>query len=54
MQMRGIYKVINYADNNLIKLAGTVVSDKSFSHEIYGEGFYSHLASKKGKNKDLQ
>lgn len=31
----------NYSDNNLIKLAGTVVSDKTFSHEIYGEGFYS-------------
>ena len=33
--------MINYAENNLIKLAGTVVSDKIFSHEIYGEGFYS-------------
>jgi len=33
--------VINYSDNNLIKLIGTVVSDKVFSHEVYGEGFYS-------------
>lgn len=33
--------MINYADNNLIKLAGTVVSEKTFSHEVYGEGFYS-------------
>ena len=33
--------MINYADNNLIRLAGTVVSEKTFSHEIYGEGFYS-------------
>lgn len=32
--------MINYADNNLIKLSGTVVSDKQFSHEVYGEGFY--------------
>lgn len=33
--------MINYSDNNLIKLAGRVVSDKTFSHEVYGEGFYS-------------
>ncbi len=33
--------MISYADNNLIKLAGTVVSEKVFSHEVYGEGFYS-------------
>jgi single-stranded DNA-binding protein len=33
--------VINYLDNNQIRLAGTVVSDKTFSHEVYGEGFYS-------------
>jgi single-stranded DNA-binding protein len=33
--------VINYLDNNQIKLIGTIVSDKSFSHEVYGEGFYS-------------
>ena len=41
MQMRGINKVVNYTDNNLIRLAGTVVSEKTFSHEVYGEGFYS-------------
>ncbi|MBQ9267859.1 MAG: single-stranded DNA-binding protein [Clostridia bacterium] len=39
--MRGINKVVNYTDNNLIRLAGTVVSEKTFSHEVYGEGFYS-------------
>ena len=33
--------MINYQDNNQIKLMGTVVSDKVFSHEVYGEGFYS-------------
>ncbi len=33
--------MINYLDNNQIRLAGTVVSDKTFSHEVYGEGFYS-------------
>ena len=33
--------MVNYSENNLIKLIGTVVSDKVFSHEVYGEGFYS-------------
>lgn len=33
--------MVNYTENNLIKLAGTVVSEKQFSHEVYGEGFYS-------------
>lgn len=33
--------MINYSENNLIKLAGTIVSDKKFSHEVYGERFYS-------------
>ena len=33
--------MINYLDNNQIKLVGTIVSDKRFSHEVYGEGFYS-------------
>ena len=33
--------MVNYTDNNQIKLIGTVVSDKVFSHEVYGEGFYS-------------
>ena len=33
--------MINYSDNNLIKLAGTIVSDKVYSHEVYGERFYS-------------
>lgn len=31
----------NYADNNHLVLVGKVTSDKVFSHEIYGEKFYS-------------
>ena len=30
----------NYSDNNHIILVGKVTSDKTFSHEIYGEKFY--------------
>jgi single-stranded DNA-binding protein len=33
--------VLNYTDNNSITLAGAIVSDKRFSHEVYGEGFYT-------------
>jgi single-stranded DNA-binding protein len=33
--------VLNYAENNSITLAGLIVSDKKFSHEVYGEGFYT-------------
>ena len=33
--------MINYLENNQIRLIGTIVSDKTFSHEVYGEGFYS-------------
>ena len=33
--------MVNYSDNNVITLAGTIVSDKQFSHEVYGEGFYT-------------
>ena len=33
--------MVNYLNNNQIKLVGTIVSDKVFSHEVYGEGFYS-------------
>ena len=32
--------MINYSENNIIKLVGTVASEKRFSHEVYGEGFY--------------
>lgn len=32
--------ITNYADNNHLVLVGKVTSDKSFSHEIYGEKFY--------------
>lgn len=41
MQMRGIKKVINYSENNVITLVGKIVSEKRFSHEVYGEGFYT-------------
>ena len=30
----------NYLENNHLVLVGKVTSDKSFSHEIYGEKFY--------------
>ncbi len=30
----------NYLENNQLKLIGKVTSEKSFSHEIYGEKFY--------------
>lgn len=33
--------MINYLENNQIKLVGTIVSDKTYSHEVYGEGFYT-------------
>ncbi len=33
--------MINYSENNVITLIGTIVSEKTFSHEVYGEGFYS-------------
>ncbi len=33
--------MINYSENNVITLVGTIVSDRTFSHEVYGEGFYS-------------
>ncbi len=31
----------NYLENNYLVLVGKVTSDKKFSHEIYGERFYS-------------
>ena len=33
--------MVNYSDNNIITLVGTIVSEKQFSHEVYGEGFYT-------------
>ncbi len=30
----------NYSENNRLKLVGKIASDKSYSHEIYGEKFY--------------
>ena len=31
----------NYLENNYLTLVGKVTSEKKFSHEIYGERFYS-------------
>ena len=31
----------NYLENNYLTLVGRVTSEKKFSHEIYGERFYS-------------
>ena len=33
--------VINYMENNSLTLIGKVASEKKFSHEIYGESFYT-------------
>ena len=33
--------MVNYSENNIITLVGTIVSEKQFSHEVYGEGFYT-------------
>ena len=33
--------MINYSENNVITLIGTIVSERTFIHEVYGEGFYS-------------
>lgn len=30
----------NYSENNYLVLVGKITSDKTFSHEIYGESFY--------------
>ena len=32
--------ITNYTENNFLVLIGKVISDKKFSHEIYGESFY--------------
>ena len=32
--------ITNYAENNHLVLIGKIISDKTFSHEIYGESFY--------------
>ena len=32
--------ITNYTENNYLVLIGSIVSDKVFSHEIYGESFY--------------
>ena len=32
--------VTNYTENNYLSLIGTIISEKKFSHEIYGESFY--------------
>ena len=32
--------ITNYTENNYLILIGKIISDKTFSHEIYGESFY--------------
>ncbi len=32
--------ITNYTENNYLVLVGNIVSEKTFSHEIYGESFY--------------
>ena len=32
--------ITNYTENNYLVLTGNIISDKTFSHEIYGESFY--------------
>lgn len=31
---------MNEKDTNIVKLVGKIASEKNFSHEMYGEGFY--------------
>jgi len=39
--MRGVEKMVNsQCDNNIATISGTIVSGLTFSHEVYGEGFY--------------
>lgn len=33
--------ITNYSDNNYLILVGKITSEKRFSHEIYGESFYT-------------
>ena len=33
--------ITNYLENNRLVLVGKVIGDKNFSHEVYGEKFYS-------------
>ena len=33
----------NLIENNMVTIAGKVVSELEFSHEVYGEGFYSFM-----------
>jgi len=32
--------ITNYTENNYLVLTGSIISEKTFSHEIYGESFY--------------
>lgn len=32
--------ITNYTENNYLVLIGNIISEKTFSHEIYGESFY--------------
>ena len=42
------------SDNNVVEVMGKIVSEVTFSHEVYGEGFYSFTieAARLSDNKD--
>jgi single-stranded DNA-binding protein len=33
----------NIIDNNMVTISGKIISEAEFSHEVYGEGFYSFM-----------
>ena len=41
--MRGGVYGRNLVENNMVTITGKVVSPLEYSHEIYGEGFYSFI-----------
>ena len=43
------------SDNNVVEVMGKIVSQVTFSHEVYGEGFYSFTieAARLSDNADL-
>ena len=45
----------NLIENNVVTIAGKVISDLEYSHEIYGEGFYNFIVEvpRLSENNDL-
>ena len=33
----------NIIENNMVTISGKILSEAEFSHEVYGEGFYSFI-----------